>query len=137
VRALTRDDLALVRQRINGLAATPTVPGTRVTVSGGSDNPPMPRTPANAMLAGLTQTAAEDMGFTVGENLSGGVSDANYCAGQGVPTLDGLGPVGGEDHSPNEYLVLSSIAPRVAMLARLIQLIAMQHPTLRVLRTAS
>lgn len=137
VRALTLDDLALVRRHIHDLAATTTVLGTKVEVSGGADNPTMPRTPASAHLASLTQTAALDMGFTVGENLSGGVSDANYCAGQGVPTLDGLGPVGGEDHSPNEYLVLSSIAPRVAMLARLIQLIATQHPTLRALRTAS
>ncbi len=137
VRALTRDDLALVDARLRALAATPTVAGASVAVSGGPDNPPMPRTAASAKLAELTQAAAGEMGFTVGENLSGGVSDANYCAGQGVPTLDGLGPVGGEDHSPAEYLVRSSIAPRVAMLARLIQLIAAQQPTLRALRGAS
>lgn len=137
VRALTRDDLKLVDSRLRVLAAAPTVQGTTVQVGGGSDNPPMPRTPATAKLAELTQAAAGEMGFRVGQNLSGGVSDANYCAGQGVPTLDGLGPVGGEDHSPAEYLVLSSIAPRVAMLARLIQLIAAEAPALRALRATS
>ena len=137
VRGLTREDLSLVDRQIHDLAARPTVAGTRVEVAGGPDNPPMPRTPASAQLAALAQAAAGEMGFTVGENLSGGVSDANYCAGQGVPTLDGLGPVGGEDHSPAEYLILSSIAPRVAMLARLLQLIAAQHQPLRALRAAT
>ena len=137
VRGLTHDDLTLVDRRIHDLAAQPTVAGTRVEATGGPDNPPMPRTPASAQLAALAQAAAGEMGFTVGENLSGGVSDANYCASQGVPTLDGLGPVGGEDHSPAEYLVLSSIAPRVAMLARLLQLIAAQHQPLRALRAAT
>lgn len=131
VRALTRDDLALVHARIQALAAQPSVPGVRVTVTGQPDNPPMPRTPASAALAALAQAAAESAGFAVGENLSGGVSDANFCAGQGVPTLDGLGPVGGDDHSPDEYLELGSIAPRVAMLARLIHLISARYGELR------
>jgi glutamate carboxypeptidase len=35
-------------------------------------------------------------------------------------SIDGLGPIGGRDHSPDEYLVLSSVAPRTALLAGLI-----------------
>jgi hypothetical protein len=38
----------------------------------------------------------------------------------GVPTIDGLGPIGGYDHSPDEYLEVSSIVPRTALLAALI-----------------
>jgi glutamate carboxypeptidase len=38
----------------------------------------------------------------------------------GIPTLDGLGPVGGDDHSPAEWLQLSSVVPRTAILAALI-----------------
>jgi glutamate carboxypeptidase len=37
-----------------------------------------------------------------------------------VPTLDGLGPVGGEPHAPEEWLDLASVAPRTALLAGLI-----------------
>ncbi len=136
VRALTRDDLALVHERIQALVARPTVTGVQATVTGQPDNPPMPRTPASAALAALAQAAAESAGFAVGENLSGGVSDANFCAGQGVPTLDGLGPVGGDDHSPDEYLELDSIAPRIAMLARLIHLISVSYGELRSLRSS-
>ena len=33
--------------------------------------------------------------------------------------LDGLGPVGGLDHSPREYILVSSIVPRTALLGLL------------------
>jgi acetylornithine deacetylase/succinyl-diaminopimelate desuccinylase-like protein len=42
----------------------------------------------------------------------------------GVPALDGLGPVGGLDHGPDEYIFKSSFVPRTALLARLIMVIA-------------
>ena len=38
----------------------------------------------------------------------------------GVPTIDGLGPIGGLDHSPAEYLEVVSIVPRTTLLAALI-----------------
>jgi glutamate carboxypeptidase len=38
----------------------------------------------------------------------------------GVPVLDGLGPVGGDDHSASEWLDLPSVPPRIALLASLI-----------------
>jgi glutamate carboxypeptidase len=37
----------------------------------------------------------------------------------GLPTLDGLGPVGGDDHSVDEWLDLASVVPRVTLLAGL------------------
>jgi glutamate carboxypeptidase len=38
----------------------------------------------------------------------------------GVPTIDGLGPIGGLDHSPHEYLEVDSIVPRTALFAALL-----------------
>jgi glutamate carboxypeptidase len=51
---------------------------------------------------------------------TGGASDASFAAAEGTPVLDGLGPIGGLDHSPDEYIELSSIVPRTALLAKLI-----------------
>ena len=51
---------------------------------------------------------------------TGGASDANTTSGMGVPTIDGLGPIGGSDHSPAEYLEVDSIVPRTVLLAGLI-----------------
>jgi glutamate carboxypeptidase len=42
----------------------------------------------------------------------------------GIPTIDGLGPVGGLDHSPDEYLEVGSIVPRTTLLAALLLAIA-------------
>ena len=41
-----------------------------------------------------------------------------------IPSLDGLGPIGGNDHSPAEYLEVESIVPRTTLLAGLLLAIA-------------
>jgi glutamate carboxypeptidase len=81
---------------------------------------PMVRTPESLKLAGQAQDIAHLLGFSVNHVLTGGASDASYTSGYGVPSLDGLGPIGGRDHSPHEYLELDSVAPRAALLAGLI-----------------
>jgi len=67
---------------------------------------------------------ARRLGFEVRDTSTGGASDANETSGMGVPTLDGLGPIGGNDHSPAEYLDVDSVVPRTAMLAGLLLAIA-------------
>ena len=51
---------------------------------------------------------------------TGGAADANTTSALGVPTLDGLGPVGGNDHAPSEYLDLATVTDRVTLLAALV-----------------
>ena len=46
-----------------------------------------------------------------------GVSDASWTAAPGIPTLDGLGPIGEDDHSPAERIVVSSIPDRIALVS--------------------
>jgi glutamate carboxypeptidase len=81
---------------------------------------PMVRTTESLKLAELAQEIAELLGFSVNHVLTGGASDASYTSAYGIPSLDGLGPIGGRDHSPYEYLELDSVAPRAALLAGLI-----------------
>lgn len=82
---------------------------------------PMTCTPSNLRMAQRAQEIAQnELNFTVQHAPTGGISDANYASGFGYPALDGLGPVGGLDHSPNEYMEKDSIAPRTALLAGLI-----------------
>ena len=56
----------------------------------------------------------------VPETSTGGVSDGCWTAGAGLPTLDGLGPVGALDHSPDEYIEIASLAPRCGLVAGLV-----------------
>ncbi len=97
------------------------VPNTAISVDGGVVRPPMEKTDATARLVEWCQEAARDLGFAVRDAATGGGSDANNTAALGVPTIDGLGPIGGLDHSPREYIKISSIVPRTAMVAGLIE----------------
>jgi glutamate carboxypeptidase len=96
------------------------VPDVIVEVRRQAGFPPMEKTPATTALVERAVATAGRLGFELNDAATGGASDANPVAGMGVPTLDGLGPVGGADHSPGEWLDLGSVVPRMALLASLI-----------------
>ena len=50
----------------------------------------------------------------------GGGSDGNFTAAIGVPTLDGLGAVGGGAHADHEHVLVDTLVPRAELLAALI-----------------
>lgn len=50
----------------------------------------------------------------------GGVSDGNFTAGMGIPTLDGLGAVVGGAHAEDEHARVEFIASRTQLLAGVI-----------------
>ena len=85
---------------------------------------PMEKTDRSARLAEHAKDVGRRLGIEFDDQLTGGASDANTTSGMGVPTLDGLGPVGGNDHSPSEYLEIDTIVPRTTMLAGLLLEIA-------------
>ncbi|MHC5705884.1 M20/M25/M40 family metallo-hydrolase [Streptomyces tirandamycinicus] len=120
VRAATTRHLTAMRAAIEEAAVDCRVPGTRVAVEERDPCPPMEDTPATRALFAEAATAAEGLGITLGAAATGGVGDANLIAGTGTPTLDGLGPVGGGDHTPGEWLDTTTVAPRIALLASLI-----------------
>jgi len=88
-----------------------------VEVTALSGFPPMEKTEATARLVERARAIAGKLGFEVNDAATGGASDANPVAGLGVPTLDGLGPIGGADHAPGEWVDLDSVVPRIALLA--------------------
>ena len=99
----------------------PTIAGTYIEVSGEFSYPPMARTPAVRFLAELARDSARACGLDINDVATGGASDANVLASLSIPVLDGLGPVGGLDHSSDEYIEEDSLVPRAAMLAGLMQ----------------
>ena len=118
-RAVRPEDIDPLIAALRAQAARTIVPGVRAELSGGWGAPPMAYTPTIAALAQLTDACAQELGFRVQAAKTGGVSYANYLADMGLPVLDGLAPIGGLDHSPREYILISSIVPRTALLALL------------------
>jgi glutamate carboxypeptidase len=119
VRVTGGEDMGPVKTAIERIAAHPFVPGTRARLLGDWRGSPMNRTPAVAALAALAAACGRELGLVVNDAATGGLSYANAIAGAGLPVLDGLGPIGGLDHSPDEYILQSSIVPRTALLALL------------------
>jgi glutamate carboxypeptidase len=119
VRVTHPDDMDPVGAAIAQIADVTYVPRTTSQLYGGWAAPPMARTPQIAALADLAKACAHELTFEIADATTGGISYANVLASMGLPVLDGLGPVGGLDHSPDEYIVYSSIVPRTALLALL------------------
>jgi glutamate carboxypeptidase len=122
LRAVSKDDMREFEDTFREQLVKTAIPGVKVAFRAeeGSYCPPMERTPAVVELERLAQKAALELGFEVKGASTGGASDASLAAAEGTPVLDGLGPVGGLDHSPDEYIALNSIVPRAALLAKLI-----------------
>ena len=51
---------------------------------------------------------------------SGGCCDGNNLAAVGLPNLDTMGVRGGNPHSPDEYLVVSSLVERAQLLTNIL-----------------
>jgi glutamate carboxypeptidase len=124
LRAASVAEFEAAAAELERIVSTPSVEGTLATLHRVAGHQPMERSPAIAQLAGLARQIAGELGFTVNDAATGGASDANTCAAAGLPVLDGLGPVGGDDHGPDEWLDITSIVPRTALLAGLISRIS-------------
>ncbi len=96
-------------------------PGAKIEVSGGLNRPPMERTPGTVALFEAAQRVGEGLGQTVTESSSGGGSDGNFTSAIGLPTLDGLGVVGGGAHGHDEHLLVSQLPTRAALLAGILE----------------
>jgi glutamate carboxypeptidase len=120
LRATSRASLEAAEAAVRVIAATTAVPDTHVTVEETARHWPMERLERSGRLVLHAQALAGRLGFKLADASTGGASDANTTAGLGVPTLDGLGPIGGNDHSPEEYLEVDSIVPRTTLLAGLL-----------------
>jgi glutamate carboxypeptidase len=120
LRAATVAEFQAAMQEVSARVAAPAVDGVRTELRRLAGHPPMEKSPATARLAGLAISLASELGFDLQDTATGGASDANTTAATGLPTLDGLGPIGGDDHSVDEWLDLSSVVPRTTLLAALI-----------------
>ena len=110
------------KERVEGLFAslTTSVPGATIEVLGGMNRPPMPAA-ASARLfpVAVAAAAAAGLGEVHGVGV-GGASDGNFTAALGVPTLDGLGAVGGGAHADHEFVLVDTMVARARLIAAVV-----------------
>jgi glutamate carboxypeptidase len=102
------------------ICAETVVPDVTITVERSGWHRPMEKSAEAQRLVDIALQAAGELGFELRDAATGGASDANTTSAAGTPTIDGLGPVGGDDHAPAEWIDLTSVVPRVALLAGII-----------------
>jgi glutamate carboxypeptidase len=117
-RVWSRAEAARVETALRGYPSVD--PRIVVSVQGGFERPPMESTRASLALYERARTIASGLGFELGAARVGGASDGNLTAAAGLTTLDGLGPLGGGAHAREEYVVLSDLPLRAALLAGLV-----------------
>jgi glutamate carboxypeptidase len=119
VRVATPSEQDRVDAGVRALA--PRVPGATVNVDGGVNRPPLPEASSRELVA-LAESCASEMGVALPPAVAvGGGSDGNFTAGIGVPTLDGLGAVGGNAHAEGEWVHLPSMRERSRLLRAVVE----------------
>jgi glutamate carboxypeptidase len=113
VRMWTDEEADRLSAAFRGLR--PVTPGARLQVTGRMNRGPLEREAAQELYARLGK-----LGYDVGASEVGGASDGNLTAALGVPTLDGLGPVGGGAHARHEHVLIEEMPRRAEMVARLL-----------------
>jgi glutamate carboxypeptidase len=118
VRARTVPEQERVDQQIKQL--TPDVSGASIVITGGPNRPPLESRMTQDLFVAAVR-AAQELGHVPPQSLAvGGASDGNFTAAMGIPTLDGLGAVGGGAHAADEHALVAWIEPRTRLLADLI-----------------
>jgi glutamate carboxypeptidase len=126
VRVPTMADAGRLDAAIRALR--PRIPGARLDVQGGVERPPLERTAGVERLYKKARKVAEALGRELAEGSAGGGSDGNFTGALGVPTLDGLGPMGDGAHALHEHVVIADLTWRAAFIAALLTRINGERP---------
>jgi glutamate carboxypeptidase len=110
-------------------ALRPSLSGARLELVGGPNRPPFERC-ASAALFARANVIAERIGIAPLVSAAvGGASDGNFTAGRAVPTLDGLGAVGGGAHADHEHVLVEELLVRTELIAGLVDDLLASEPT--------
>ncbi len=122
VRIKGEEQAAEVTKEILKIAQQESVPGTMTELKGSISRPPMKKTEQTEQLVKVIQEAGDELGMSIHPLSSGGGSDAAFTAVEGIPTVDGMGPMGEFSHSEtDEYTDLKTLQQHTALLAKTIE----------------
>lgn len=115
LRVATAEEGERMTKAILGLR--PVNSAATLVVSGGINRPPWESSPQGDALFRRARRVGKALGLDLWPAGTGGGSDGNFTAALGVPTLDGLGVVGDDAHALTEWVDLTSLPRRAALLA--------------------
>lgn len=85
------------------------VEGTTLELTGGITRPAWEADDRSLALFNLIKDEGKTLGMDLDSFYSGGGSDGNFTGNLSIPTVDGLGPIGGNAHQPTEFMYFDTI----------------------------
>jgi glutamate carboxypeptidase len=110
-------DRAWALEAIGRIVDTATVPGTTAKLEILGEFLPLTKPPGSEELFETYVAAAADAGLKIAGEFTGGCADSGFTTAVGCPTICATGPVGGNAHTPEEYLEVASFVPRAQAMA--------------------
>ncbi|MGL5007159.1 MAG: M20 family metallopeptidase [Plesiomonas sp.] len=120
IRFWDNAEYADVHNELMMLQNSPFIEGVNIVIEREAHKPAMTPSTQTEQLMRLVERCGVEENIAISWKAVGGGSDANLTASLGIPSLDGFGPIGAGFHSPDEYLELDSILPRIRLLQRVL-----------------
>ncbi|KST60615.1 carboxypeptidase [Methylobacterium sp. GXS13] len=94
--------------------------GVRFSVARGVTRPVWEPDAGCLALYDQARTLSEALGQPLPHRSAGGGSDGNFTGANGIPTLDGLGPLGQGFHTLDEHVLIATLSQRARLFAALL-----------------
>lgn len=96
------------------------MPDYKLELHGAFHRQPKKLDPATEKLYKLVQTVGSNIGQKITWQPSGGCSDGNNLAAEGLPNVDTLGVRGGKIHSEQEFMLIPSLVERAQLFTNIL-----------------
>jgi glutamate carboxypeptidase len=124
VRVMKKEDFDVIERQVRERAKTQQIPDTKVAISFERRRPPLVTSPQSLQMAEYAKKVYSELGkeLVLGTVAAGGGTDAAFAAlDTQNPVIESMGVQGFGAHSnDDEYILVSSITPRMYLLSRLI-----------------
>ena len=124
VRVMKQEDFDVVEKEVRARAQTQQTPDTKVDIGFERRRPPLVTSPQSLRMAEYAKKVYAELGrdLVLGTVAAGGGTDAAFAAQDTQnPVIESMGVQGFGAHSnDDEYILVSSITPRMYLLSRLI-----------------
>lgn len=119
IRVAENEDATNIDKLIREI--TPEDKNITIKIDGGIKRPVLQRTEPNTMLWEIVKDSAKELQIEIDQASVGGGSDGSFASALDIPTIDGIGCVGGGPHAKNEHIKKDFVVERSALIATLIK----------------
>lgn len=125
--ALPDDEIWIQKQLDKAARAVNVRDGLTLELHGQFFRKPKVLSKANHRLIGMISECGTELGMKLPWHNTGGCCDGNNLASAGLPNVDNLGVRGGNIHTDQEYMYLSSLTERAKLSALFLMKLASGH----------